>query len=126
MNGSSPTVLFDLHTHHDRCGHARGKIQHYIDAAIEKGMTVIGISDHSPYFAEEDDRPFPHITMGRSEFSGYVEEVLRLKKEYAGKIDVLLGVESDFFPQHLEIYKSFYDKYPFDYIIGSVHFVEDI
>ncbi|NHM31438.1 histidinol-phosphatase [Neobacillus terrae] len=126
MNGSNPSVLFDLHTHHDRCGHARGKIQHYIDAAIEKGMTAIGISDHSPYFAEVEDRPFPHITMGKSEFSSYVEEVLQLKKQYAGKIDVLLGVESDFFPQHLKEYKSFYDKYPFDYIIGSVHFVEDV
>ncbi len=126
MNKSTSSILFDLHTHHDRCGHARGKIQSYIEAAIEKGMAAVGISDHSPYFAEEEDRPYPGITMGKSEFEGYVQEVLQLKEKYAGKIDVLLGVEADFFPQHVEVYRSFLDKYPFDYIIGSVHYVEDV
>ncbi len=32
-----------------------------------------------------------------------------------------LGVESDYFPEHVEIYRQEYAKYPFDYIIGSVH-----
>ncbi len=123
---NKPTVLFDLHTHHDRCGHARGNIESYIEAAIEKGMTAVGISDHSPYFAEEEDRPFPGVTMAKSEFEGYVQEVLQLKEKYNGKIDVLLGVEADFFPKHVEVYRRFLNKYPFDYIIGSVHFVEDV
>jgi histidinol-phosphatase (PHP family) len=30
------TVVFDLHTHHHRCGHALGEIEDYIQAAIEK------------------------------------------------------------------------------------------
>src|SRR5690606_15710937 len=53
-------------------------------------------------------------------------EVLELKKEYAGKIDVLLGVESDFFPEHLDAYRAIYAQYPFDYIIGSVHRSDNI
>lgn len=114
-------MKFDFHTHHDRCGHAEGGIRDYIEAAIEKGLTMIGISDHSPYFADDRDHPFPGITMAKSEFPRYVEEVLRLKKEYAGKIEVLLGVESDYFPQHEALYRSIYARYPFDYIIGSVH-----
>ncbi|GIO11082.1 histidinol-phosphatase [Cohnella xylanilytica] len=112
---------FDLHTHHDRCGHADGVIEDYIKAAIEAGMTVIGISDHSPYFAHEDDHPNPKIAMARSEFPRYVEEVLRLKDKYKDRIEVLLGVESDFFPEHIDLYRSEYERYPFDYIIGSVH-----
>lgn len=114
-------MKFDLHTHHDRCGHAQGQIRDYIDAAIEAGLSVIGISDHSPYFGSQEDHAQPKIAMAKSEFPRYVEEVLRLKKEYEGKIDVLLGVESDFFPEHAEIYRKEYEKYPFDYIIGSVH-----
>lgn len=114
-------MKFDLHTHHDRCGHAEGSIRDYIEAAIEQGLSVIGISDHSPYFADRSDQPFPKIAMARSEFPRYVEEVLKLKREYAGKIDVLLGVESDFFPEHIDVYRRFYEPYPFDYIIGSVH-----
>lgn len=112
---------FDLHTHHDRCGHADGVIEDYIKAAIEAGMTAIGISDHSPYFAHEDDRPHPSIAMARSEFPRYVEEVLRLKEKYRDRIEVLLGVESDFFPDVLDAYREAYAPYPFDYLIGSVH-----
>ncbi|MFD2610844.1 histidinol-phosphatase [Paenibacillus gansuensis] len=112
---------FDLHTHHERCGHAKGEIRDYIESAIKHGLQVIGISDHSPYFGSGVDRPHPGITMAKSEFPNYVKEVLKLKEEYKGKIEVLLGVESDFFPEHIETYRKEYEKYPFDYIIGSVH-----
>lgn len=114
-------MKFDLHTHHNRCGHARGEIRDYIEAAISCGLQAIGISDHSPYFGEKADQAFPKIAMAKSEFPVYVAEVLRLKQEYEGRIDVLLGVESDFFPDHAEIYRKMYEPYPFDYIIGSVH-----
>lgn len=114
-------MKFDLHTHHDRCGHARGGIRDYIEAAIERGLNVIGISDHSPYFAEQADHAHPKIAMAKSEFPNYVKEVLRLKEEYSGRIEVLLGIESDFFPEHADVYRKQYEPYPFDYIIGSVH-----
>lgn len=114
-------MKFDLHTHHDRCGHADGVIEDYILAAIEAGLDVIGISDHSPFFALEEEQAFPYIAMGKSEFNNYIDEVQRLKIKYDGRIEVLLGVESDFFPEHIELYRSIYARYPFDYIIGSVH-----
>jgi len=114
-------MKFDLHTHHLRCGHAVGTIEDYIKAAIDAGLQAIGISDHSPYFASEKDQPEPGIAMPKSEFGAYVDEVLRLKAKYDGRIEVLLGVESDFFPEHLDVYREAYAPYPFDYIIGSVH-----
>ncbi len=114
-------MKFDLHTHHERCGHATGKIEDYIRAAIDAGLAAIGISDHSPYFADERDHPSPGVCMAKSEFPAYVREVLRLKEKYRDRIEVLLGVESDFFPDQIEVYKKAYKPYPFDYIIGSVH-----
>lgn len=114
-------MKFDLHTHHFRCGHADGNIRDYVEAAIEAGLQVIGISDHTPYFGSPEEQPFPHIYMGKSEIANYVEEVLQLKKEYEGKIDVLLGIESDYFPKYADIYRDALAQYPFDYIIGSVH-----
>jgi len=119
-------MKFDFHTHHERCGHAKGTIRDYIESAIEQGLDMIGISDHSPYFGSDHDQPHPDIAMATSEFPHYVREVLELKKEYAGKIDVLLGVESDFFPEHLDAYRAIYAQYPFDYIIGSVHRSDNI
>ncbi|MBE9915977.1 histidinol-phosphatase [Paenibacillus donghaensis] len=116
-------MKFDLHTHHFRCGHADGNIHDYIEAGIAAGLQVIGISDHTPYFGETEDRAFPQIAMGKSELANYVQEVLELKQEYEGKIDVLLGIESDYFPEHVEEYRLVLSGYPFDYIIGSVHSV---
>ncbi len=115
-------MKFDLHTHHYRCGHAVGDIRDYIEAGIGAGLQVIGISDHTPYFGFDEDQAFPNTAMAKSQFGDYVQEVLNLKKEYAGKIDVLLGIESDYFPHHAHLYKKALDQYPFDYIIGSVHF----
>lgn len=114
-------MKFDLHTHHERCGHAIGTIEDYVKAGIDAGLTAIGISDHSPYFAHELDQPQPGIAMARSDFANYVAEVLRLKDKYRDRIEVLLGVESDFYPDQIEIYRSSYASFPFDYIIGSVH-----
>ena len=75
-------MKFDLHTHHERCGHAVGTIEDYIQAGIRHGLNVIGISDHSPYFADERDQAEPGIAMAKSDFSRYVDEVLRLKEKY--------------------------------------------
>lgn len=120
------TIKFDLHTHHERCGHADGVIEDYIKAAIAQGYTAIGISDHTPYFAHDQDHPFPGIAMATSEFPNYITQVLALKQKYEGKIDVLLGVESDFFPVHAAKYEQELSKYPFDYVIGSVHQVSGV
>lgn len=119
-------MKFDLHTHHFRCGHADGNIRDYVEAALDTGLQVIGISDHTPYLGEKEDRAFPRIAMGKSELQHYVREVLDLKKEYEGRIDVLLGIESDFFPEHAETYRKVLADVPFDYIIGSVHSVGGI
>jgi histidinol-phosphatase (PHP family) len=126
MDHSKKALQFDFHTHHERCGHATGTIEHYVKAAVEKGLDLIGIADHSPYFYSEEDQLYPTIAMAKSELSHYVNEVLRLKAAYAGKIQVLLGMESDFFPQYADIYQKQFNLYPFDYIIGSVHYVSDV
>ncbi len=114
-------MKFDLHTHHERCGHASGTIEDYIKAAIRAELQVIGISDHSPFFAREGDHSSPGIAMAISMFPEYVAEVLSLKQKYAGKIEVLLGMESDYFPAVIDVYRKAFEHVPFDYIIGSVH-----
>lgn len=114
-------IKFDLHTHHERCGHALGTIEAYIEAAVEKGLSMIGISDHSPYWGSPEDHPDPSKAMAVSVFPEYVDEMIALKRKYAGRIEVMLGLESDFFPEHIALYRRMFESYPFDYWIGSVH-----
>lgn len=121
-NPQSTVLLFDHHTHHERCGHAVGVIEDYVRAALALGMEEIGISDHAPLYWREGDRPQPGSAMARSELGRYVEEVLRLKQAYAGRIRVLLGLETDYAEGFEDVYREIRAQYPWDYWIGSVHY----
>lgn len=115
-------IRVDYHSHHARCGHAQGKIEDYIKAAIQKGLAEIGISDHSPIYWMEGNDPMPSTAMAKDELDGYVEEVLKLKQQYTGQIDVKLGLECDYIEDMEDFYRALLAKYPFDYLIGSVHY----
>ena len=59
--------------------------------------------------------------MAKSEFAHYIEEVLRLKAKYAGRSKSCSASNRTSSPNIRALYRDIYAKYPFDYIIGSVH-----
>ena len=109
--------LPDYHTHTSRCGHARGSAAEYVQAALEHGLTGVGICDHLPFAGPRD----PELSMDVSEVADYVGEVQELKDAYPGF--VFLGIEADYQPDSFEATRELLDAYPFDYVIGSVHFI---
>jgi histidinol-phosphatase (PHP family) len=116
-------ITVDYHTHNARCGHAQGQVEDYVKAAISRGLTDIGISDHSPLYYMDGNDPQPNQAMAKDELESYVEEVLALKERYAGQINIRLGLESDYIEDMEDFYRGILGKYPFDYVIGSVHHV---
>ena len=117
-------MLVDYHTHHYRCGHAQRQLAEYIEAAIAKGLTEIGLSDHSPiYHFGDNPHPFPKTAMHQDELERYVQEMVELKERYAGRITVRLGIESDYILGWDEHYRELWRRYPLDYVIGSVHWL---
>jgi histidinol-phosphatase (PHP family) len=114
-------VKIDYHTHHVRCGHALGSLRDMIEAAIQRGINQLGLSDHSPLYYLEEDHPIPNMAMAQREFPYYVAEMIQLREEYKDQIDVRLGVESDYVPGWENVYRAIYSNFPLDYIIGSVH-----
>lgn len=119
-------MRFDYHTHHERCGHAIGSVADYVEAALALGMEEIGISDHAPVYWREGDHALPGSAMARSELGAYVDEVLEVKSRFAGRIAVRLGLEADFAPGFEDVYRDVLARYPFDYVIGSVHYCQDL
>jgi len=117
-------LTFDHHTHHHRCGHARGSIEDYVRAALALGMEEVGITDHAPLYWMDGDYPQPGSAMARSQLPEYVDEVLALRRKYAGQIRILLGMEVDFVPGTEAMYRDELSPYPWDYLIGSVHYVQ--
>lgn len=115
--------MIDLHTHHNRCGHASGTLEEYIQEAIRRGLPILGVSDHSPHFFSQENHPYKQLSMAITEFDAYIEEAVRLKRIYRQQIELLIGVESDIFQEHIELYGRIFARFPIDYVIGSIHFL---
>ncbi|WP_150272301.1 histidinol-phosphatase HisJ [Paenibacillus tepidiphilus] len=113
----------DYHTHHERCGHAVGKLEEYVQRGIELGLQQLGLSDHLPLIHVDPDSYYPEMAMPLSELPHYVEECLTLKERYRGVIELKLGLEADYIEGYEEQIKELLSPYPWDYLIGSVHFL---
>lgn len=112
--------MIDYHTHTKFCKHASGEMEEYIEAAIERGLTEIGVSCHNPMPEGFD----PEHRMTHDQFDSiYVPGVRRLQEKYAGAITIKFGLEADYYPGMETYVREFISKYEFDYVIGSVHFV---
>lgn len=111
--------MTDYHIHTKLCGHASGEMEEYVECAILAGLNEMGFSDHMPMAVDHGDG----LAMSIEKLPLYVEKVLYLRERYS-EIDIKLGIEADYFPGLEEDCKEIIDRYPFDYVIGSVHFIE--
>lgn len=116
-------MKIDYHTHHARCGHAEGALEDYVKRAVEIGLDQIGLSDHMPLIHVDPDTYYPGMAMPMDELPRYVEEAFALKEKYRGVIGVRVGLEADFIEGHEEAIERIVRGYPWDYVIGSVHFL---
>lgn len=124
MSGSSPAAAAggaDYHTHTARCGHAGGEAREFVEAALARGLREVALTDHVPLYFLPGDDPDPHLAMARDELPEYVAEVLALKEEFAGRVDVLLGIEADYAEGHEEALATLLSPYAWDVVLGSVH-----
>lgn len=108
-------MRYDLHNHTTRCNHAVGTMDEYIEQAIKRGIDGFGFACHAPM---EFDKAY---RMSLSELSEYQDDVLKLKAQYAGVCDIVLGLEVDYLPGYME---ESVLNFECDYLIGSVHFIE--
>ena len=90
----------NYHSHTTRCGHARGTEREFVEKAIENGFSIWGFSDHTPYPFDPGYRS--GIRMDVKELDSYVQTVLDLKKEYEKEIQVLLGLEVEYYPAYFQ------------------------
>ncbi len=113
----------DYHTHHERCGHAVGKLEEYVKRGIKLGLQQLGLSDHLPLIHVDPASYYPEMAMPMAELPRYVEECLTLKERYRGVIDLRVGLEADYIEGYEDQIREILSPYPWDYLIGSVHFL---
>ncbi len=110
----------DLHNH-TTASHARNSVAEMVATAKQRQLQVFGFSEHSPrplgYSYPKEYRE--HL---QAAFSGYVQDVLSFKHNDT-ELRVLLGIELDWLPAERAFMEQTVAAYPFDYIIGGIHFL---
>jgi histidinol-phosphatase (PHP family) len=108
----------NYHTH-TKWSDGSATVQEMIDAARRAGLKEFGISDH---FALTTGAPVRWALPPES-LGAYVAEIQQAK-ESNHDMDVRLGLEVDYYPETIEQTRESLAPYAFDFLIGSVHFVD--
>lgn len=114
----------NYHTHTVRCGHAAGTEREYAENAVQGGLEILGFSDHTPY----DFSPSSYksgIRMDVEELDDYVSALEDLQRAYAGRLDVRIGLEAEYYPR---IFRRLLDTAKaggVEYMILGQHFLEN-
>lgn len=113
-------LTIDLHTH-TSCGHGQNTVKEMYEKGKELGLKIHGFSEHSPrpvgYNYEKDYRN--HLI---NMIPYYLSDVKTLKENQTD-VKVLLGMEVDWIEKQQDFVKNIVDAFPFDYLIGGIHFL---
>ena len=85
------------------------------DEAVRKGLKTICFTDHF----DKDDLEWGEE--GIFDVDAYFVEMQKLQEEYAGKLNIKIGIELGLRTYLKDYYEELTKKYPFDFVIGSVH-----
>ncbi len=103
------TMRFSNLHQHSVFSDGKSTMEDVVQAAIRKNFVSLGFSDHSYTPCDESYCMLP------AQYPAYFAEIDRLRKKYAGQIELLTGLELDYFSKD--------DRSRYDYVIGSVHYL---
>lgn len=110
-------LFYDSHMHTPLCKHAWGEPEEYAQQALKAGLKGIIFTCHCPM----PNGFWPTVRMSESEFDTYVELVQRAADAFKGKLDIRLGIESEYFPGCEEYIANLHKRADFHYVLGAVH-----
>jgi histidinol-phosphatase (PHP family) len=113
-------AVADYHMHTPLCRHAVGEPTDYAAQARQVGLDEIGFSEHSPMICDAYDDW--HMNLG--DIDAYVERIERARAAHP-QLTIKLGLEVDYLPGHEDWIRDVAARQPWDYLIGSVHYVSD-
>jgi len=125
--------LISLHGGHSGqyCYHARDLLEDIIQRYIELGFTKVGITEHVPpindqfLYPDEKELNLTAADLHKS-FKDYFKQINALKKKYASQIKIFAGMETETYTGYADYIKRLILKFHPDYIVGSVHHVDDM
>lgn len=121
MKPDGGMIRGDFHMHTDFSTDSEAPVRSMLDAAVERGLVTVCITDHLDldYPPDEELGPSPF----RLDLDRYFDMLTGLREEYRGKLDVRIGVEMGMQPHLGNVYEELVSEYPFDFVIGSLHLI---
>jgi histidinol-phosphatase (PHP family) len=113
----SEPILYETHMHTPLCKHAKGDPEEYAAVAEQRGLKGIIVTCHNP----TNDGWASNVRMSFDQFDDYVALVERARQAWAGRVDVRLGIESDYVPGMESWLEKLHGMADFHHILGSVH-----
>ena len=108
-------IQADMHMHSHFSTDSEACPHDMAEAAIKKGLRTICFTDHF----DKDDLEWGEE--GIFDVDAYFVEMQKLQEEYAGKLNIRIGIELGLRTYLKDYYEELTKKYPFDFVIGSVH-----
>jgi histidinol-phosphatase (PHP family) len=122
-------VIVDYHMHlrapDESLLHTVAGIEPYVETARARGVDEIGFTEHVYYFRQTRelwDVPY-HVERCAYDLDDYVNAVVEAKGR---GLPVKLGLEVDFQPERVEEAREILAPYPWDYLLGSIHFIDGL
>lgn len=113
------------------CSHAKDTLEVLVQAYIAKGFSWVGLTEHMPptedrFIYDEERQAGLDVAALKKRFDNYMTEARRLQEKYAGQIEILVGFETETYSGSLDFAADLIARYQPDYVLGSVHHVDDI
>ena len=87
-------ILYESHMHTPLCKHATGEPEAYAAVAEKRGLKGIIVTCHNPI----NEAWGAKYRMDIDQFDDYLAMVARARQAWAGRVDVRLGMECDYYP----------------------------
>lgn len=110
-------ILYEQHMHTPLCKHASGTPSEYAARALEVGLKGIVVTCHNPL----PDGISASVRMAESQWQEYQDLVQQTREEWAGRVDVRLGIEADWLPGLESYVEKQLASAPLNHVLGSVH-----
>lgn len=116
-------MLTDYHIHVEKGPYSVAWLRRFYDKAQQVGLGDWGISEHAYRFVETRHLFYNAWVEPRQteHMEKYLSMILQARRE---GLPVKFGIEMDYFPGKEQEIGKFLARYPFDYVIGSVHWID--
>jgi histidinol-phosphatase (PHP family) len=122
-------VIADYHMHlrapDETLDFSVAAVERFVEVARARGVDEIGFSEHVYYFRQTEAIWAVPYQLERCKYDldAYCDAVLEAKRR---GLPVKLGLEVDWVPERVEALAQALAPYPWDYLLGSIHFFDGL